>query len=53
LIIHRATHGAGYDYFFPHWAFWWNTPRVDDRGLKVYESNFVMFPFTSNYAYNR
>ncbi len=52
LIIHHATHGAGYDYFFPHWTFWWIRHALTTEGLKVYESNFVMFPFTSNYAYN-
>jgi hypothetical protein len=52
LIFHHNTHGAGYDYFFPHWAFWWIRHALMTEGLKVYESNFVMFPFTSNYAYN-
>jgi hypothetical protein len=52
ILIHHATHGAGYDYFFPHWTFWWTRHALTTPGLKVYESNFVMFPYTSNYAYN-
>jgi hypothetical protein len=52
IIIHHATHGAGYDYFFPHWTFWWIRHALTTPGLKVYESDFVMFPYTSNYAYN-
>jgi hypothetical protein len=52
LIFHRSTHGAGYDYFFPHWSFWWIRHALTTEGLRVYESNFVMFPFTSNYAFD-
>jgi hypothetical protein len=52
LVFHAQTRGAGYDYFFPHWTFWWTRHALTTEGLNVYESNYVMAPFTSSYALN-
>ena len=52
LVFETGAYGAGYDYFFPHWAFWWTRHALTTEGLDVFASNFVMFPYTSNYAYN-
>jgi len=51
-IFHSGAQGAGYDWFFPHWAFWWVRHALSTDGLDLYHSNFVMFPYTTNYAYN-
>lgn len=51
-IFHYRTHGAGYDYFFPHWCFWWIRHALTTPGLNVYDSNFVMFPYETSFAYN-
>lgn len=52
LIFENGQRAAGYDWFFPHWAFWWVRHALTTEGLHVYESNFVMAPYTTNYAYN-
>lgn len=51
-VFHHRTHGAGYDYFFPHWTFWWTRHALTTEGLSVYSSDFVMFPYETSYAYN-
>lgn len=52
LVFNNGHRAAGYDWFFPHWAFWWVRHALSSPELQVYESSFVMFPHTSNYAYN-
>ncbi len=52
LVFHHRTHGAGYDYFFPHWCFWWIRHAMTTGGLDVFQSDFVMFPYENNFAYN-
>jgi hypothetical protein len=51
LIFNNGTHAAGYDYFHFHWNFWWIRHALTTPDLSVYESNFVMFPYTNNMAY--
>ena len=52
VLTHYRTHGAGYDNFFYHWSFWWVRHALTTDGLSVYENNFVMYPFTSNYGFD-
>ncbi|MEZ4670932.1 MAG: hypothetical protein R3E39_23765 [Anaerolineae bacterium] len=40
------------DYYHFHWNFWWIRHALTTPGLNVYETNFVLFPFTTNLAYH-
>lgn len=52
LLFSPGSRTAGYDWFFPHWAYWWVRHALTTEGLHVYTSNFVMAPFTTSFAYN-
>jgi hypothetical protein len=40
------------DYFHFHWNYWWIRHALTTPGLNVYETNYVMVPFTSNLTYH-
>jgi hypothetical protein len=40
------------DYFQFHWNYWWIRHALTTPGLNVYETNYVMAPFTSNLSYH-
>jgi len=40
------------DYFQFHWNYWWIRHALTTPGLNVYETNYVMAPFTSNLTYH-
>ena len=55
LLFHARTHVGGArlnDYFHFHWNYWWIRHALSVRGLRVYETNFVLFPYTTNLAYH-
>ena len=55
LLFHARTHVGGArlnDYFHFHWNYWWLRHALSVRGLRVYETNFVLFPHTTNLAYH-
>ncbi len=52
LIFHNGTQVAGFDFFNYNWNFWWVRHALTTPGLKVYESNFAMFPAISDYGYH-
>ncbi|MBK8026135.1 MAG: hypothetical protein IPK19_33305 [Chloroflexi bacterium] len=57
LILHpilfaTGTRVAGFDYFNYHWNFWWLRFAPSTPGLSVYETNFTMFPYTTNLGYH-
>lgn len=39
------------DYYHFHWNYWWMRHALSN-GLDVYQTNYVMTPFTSNLAYH-
>lgn len=54
-LFHAATHTGGYwttDYYHFHWNFWWVRHALTTPGLNIYETNFVLFPATTNLAYH-
>lgn len=54
-LLHAATHVGGTwttDYYHFNWNFWWMRHALTTPGLNVYETNFVLFPFTTNLAYH-
>jgi hypothetical protein len=54
-LLHTATHVGGTwttDYYHFNWNFWWMRHALTTPGLNVYETNFVLFPFTTNLAYH-
>ncbi len=55
LLFHARTHVGGgklNDYFHFHWNYWWIRHALSTPGLRVYETNFVLFPYTTNLAYH-
>ncbi len=57
-ILHLDTHLPGQglptttDFFHVHWNYWWARHALTTPGLAVFETDYVMAPFTSNLAYN-
>ena len=54
-LLHASTHVGGTwttDYYHFNWNFWWVRHALTTPGLTVYETNFVLFPFTTNLAYH-
>ncbi len=54
-LLHTATHTGGYwttDYYHFNWNFWWIRHALTTPGLNLYETNFVLFPATTNLAYH-
>lgn len=39
------------DYYHFHWNYWWVRYALT-HGMSIYQTNFVMFPFTSNLAFH-
>lgn len=52
LLANISTHAAGYDYFHFHWNFWWIQTALTDLDLNIYQSNYVLTPYTNNLAYH-
>lgn len=52
LLAATGTKVAGYDFFNYNWNFWWIRHALTTPGLNVYENNFAMFPYTTNYGYH-
>jgi hypothetical protein len=53
-LIHAATHiGATLptDYYHFHWNYWWMRHAIG-HGWTIYETNYVLFPYTTNLAYH-
>jgi len=53
-LLHSGTHVPGAfvtDYFHFHWSYWWIRHALTTPGLSVYETDFVMFPYTTNLAF--
>ncbi len=43
--------GSGYtDFYHFHWNYWWLRHALTTPGLSVYETNYVLAPFTSSLA---
>lgn len=54
-LIHASTHVGGSwttDYYHFHWNYWWIRHALTTPGLNVYETNFVLFPYTTNLAFH-
>jgi hypothetical protein len=54
-LIHANTHVGGSwttDYYHFHWNYWWIRHALTTPGLSVYETNFVLFPYTTNLAFH-
>ncbi len=58
-LFNATTHVGGpppvnvyNDYYHFHWNFWWIRHALTTPGLNVYETNFVLFPYTNNLAYH-
>ncbi|NWF70716.1 MAG: hypothetical protein HXY40_16650, partial [Chloroflexi bacterium] len=54
-LLHAQTHVPGFqttDYFHFHWNYWWIRHALTTPGLSVYETNYVLAPFTTNLAYH-
>lgn len=52
ILFNNGVKVAGYDFFNYNWNFWWVRHALTTPGLNVYESNFAMFPYTTNYGYH-
>ena len=52
ILLNNGTKTAGYDFFNYNWNFWWIRHALTTPGLNVYENNFAMFPFTTDYGYH-
>ncbi len=52
ILFSSGVKVAGYDFFNYNWNFWWIRHALTTPGLNVYQNNFVMFPFTTNYGYH-
>ncbi|MBL8131631.1 MAG: hypothetical protein JNL42_07215 [Anaerolineae bacterium] len=53
LLFRATTHTGGEwttDYYHFHWNYWWIRHALATPGLNVYETNFVLFPFSTNLA---
>ncbi len=57
-ILHIDTHLPGTpsepvtDFFHFHWNYWWIRHALTTPDLNVYETNYVMAPYTSSLAYH-
>ncbi len=58
-VFNGATHVGGppptnvyNDYYHFHWNYWWMRHALTTPGLNVYETNFVLFPYTTNLGYH-
>src|SRR5664279_137505 len=54
LLFHATTSVGGSwttDYYHFHWDYWWIRHALTTPGLNVYETNFVLFPATTNLAF--
>jgi hypothetical protein len=55
-LFHVGTHIPNNiditDYFHFNWNFWWVRHALTTPGLNVYETNYVLFPFTHNLGYH-
>lgn len=54
-LLHATTQVGGTwttDYYHFNWNFWWIRYALTTPGLNVYETNFVLFPYTTNLAYH-
>lgn len=52
LLFSNGVKVAGYDFFNYNWNFWWIRHALTTPGLNVYESDFAMFPYVTNYGYH-
>ncbi|MEP7291767.1 MAG: hypothetical protein ABI835_08280 [Chloroflexota bacterium] len=52
MLFNSGTKVAGFDFFNYNWNFWWIRHVLTTPGLNLYENNFAMFPFTTNYGYH-
>jgi len=53
-LFHDQTHVPGrfvIDYFHFHWNYWWIRHALT-TGHTIYESNYVLFPYTTNLGYH-
>jgi hypothetical protein len=44
--------GVYNDYYHFHWNFWWMRHALTTDGLSIYQTNFVLYPATSNLAFH-
>jgi hypothetical protein len=44
--------GVYNDYYHFHWNYWWIRHALTTPGLNIYDTNFVLFPYTTNLAYH-
>ncbi|MFN8421659.1 MAG: hypothetical protein U0528_20795 [Anaerolineae bacterium] len=51
LLIDLGGKVAGYDFFHFHWNFWWIQHALS-AGQDIYQTNYVLFPFTTNLSYH-
>ncbi len=54
-LFHVRTHVPAEplnDYFHFNWNYWWIRHALTTPGLHVYETNFVLFPYTTNLAFH-
>ncbi len=54
-LFNAATHVGGSwttDYYHFHWNYWWVRHALTTPSLNVFETNFVLFPYTTNLAYH-
>ncbi|MGQ9890173.1 MAG: hypothetical protein ACUVSX_17045, partial [Aggregatilineales bacterium] len=54
-LLNAATHVGDTlptDYYHFHWNYWWIRHALTTPGLNVYETNFVLFPHTTNLAFH-
>lgn len=40
------------DYFHFHWVYWWANKALADPDLRVFYTDYVMFPYENNLAYH-
>lgn len=55
LLFRAATHTGGEwttDYYHFHWNYWWIRHALTTPGLNIYETNFVLYPYTTNLAFH-
>jgi hypothetical protein len=50
-IFNATTHGAGYDYPYFHWNFWW-VRRALTTGSTLFYTDFVFYPHVNNLSYH-
>ncbi len=54
-LLHASSTVGGTwttDYYHFNWNFWWARHALTTPGLNVYETNYVLFPYTTNLAYH-